>query len=140
MNKVLIYITTILLLLMTGCGTLSRQTEMMEKSDEVDISAMELTNRLNIFNFRFAALVESAADDIMTQTNDPVIRQNALRWKMNAIPVAQEAVFRDDPMAALIEITTFSIQMELFFMEANGKDLFGEWQPLAGEAVKRIQD
>jgi hypothetical protein len=113
---------------------------MMEKAETVDISAMELSNRLNIFNFRFAALVESAADEIMTNTDDPLIRQNALRWKMNAIPVAQEAVFRDDPMAALIEITTFSIQMELFFTEANGKDLFGEWQPIAIKAVDRIQD
>jgi hypothetical protein len=113
---------------------------MMQNTEKVDISAMELSNRLNIFNFRFAALVESAADEIMAQTDDPIIRQNALRWKMNAIPVAQEAIFRDDPMAGLIEITAFSVQMELFFTEAAGRDLFGEWQPIAVDVTFRIQE
>jgi hypothetical protein len=124
----------------TGCGTLSRQTDMMEKSEIIDISSLELSNRLYIFNFRFAAIVENAADEIMEKTDDQAIRQNALSWKMNAIPASQEAIFRMDPMAALIEISTFSIQMELFFTEEGGRDLFGPWQSIAINATKRIQD
>ena len=123
-----------------GCGTLSRQTDLMVKSENIDISSLELSNRLYIFNFRFAAIVENAADEIMQKTDDPVIRQNALSWKMNAIPASQEAIFRVDPMAALIEISTFSIQMELFFTQEGGRELFGPWQSIAINATKRIQD
>jgi hypothetical protein len=128
------------ILIVTGCGTLSRQTELMEQTEDINISAMELGNRLNNFNYRFAAFVENAADEIITQTDDPVIRKNALLWKMNSIPVAQEAIFRDDPMAGLIEISTFSIQMELFFSEGTGRDLFGKLQPIAIDAVHNIQE
>jgi hypothetical protein len=125
MKYLIVYITmflTFLIFFQTGCGTLSRQTDMMERSENIEISSLELSNRLYIFNFRFAAIVENAADEIMEKTDDPLIRQNALSWKMNAIPVAQEAVFRMDPMAGLIEISTFSIQMEMFFVQEGKKD------------------
>lgn len=140
MNNSSHYISILIVLFLMGCGTLSKQSELMEQTGSTKITAMELGNRLNTFNYRFAAHVENAADKIMAGTTDPKIRQNALIWKMNAIPVAQEAIFRDDPMAALIEISTFTIQMELFFSEGEGKDLFGDLQPLALDAVLRIQD
>lgn len=143
MKKLILYIAimlTFLVFFQSGCGTLSRQTDMMEKSEAFDISAFELSNRLYIFNFRFATIVESAADEIMEKTDDSVIRQNALGWKMNAIAASQEAIFRDDPMAALIETSVFAIQMELYFTEEGGSELFGPWQSIAVEASKRIQD
>jgi hypothetical protein len=113
---------------------------MMEKAENIEISSFELSNRLYIFNYRFSSLIENAADEIIEKSEDPIIRRNALLWKMNAIPAAQEAIFRADPMAALIEISVFSIQMELFFMEESGRELFGPWQSIAVEASQTIED
>jgi len=130
---------TILFFFISGCSTLSRQTEMMEQSETIKISTLELTNRLYLANFRFSDIVENAADEIMKKSDDPLIRQNALSWKMNAVPAVQEAIFQIDPYAALIEISTLSIQMELFFTEGSGHDLFGPWQPIAIDASRKIQ-
>jgi hypothetical protein len=143
MQQMIVYIAMLMIFIgffQSGCGSLSRQTDMMKQSENIDISSLELSNRLYIFNFRFAAIVENAADEIMQKTDDQTIRQNALSWKMNAIPASQEALFRMDPMAALIEISTFSIQMELFFTGESGHELFGPWQSIAINATKSIQD
>jgi hypothetical protein len=143
MQKLIVYIISLIVFLTvfhTGCGTLSKQSKMMEETESIEISSLELSNRLYIFNFRFAAIVENAADEIIRKSDDPLIRQNALRWKMNAIPAAQEAIFRMEPMAALIEISTFAIKMELFFTEQDGRDSFGRWQHIAIEASNQIEE
>jgi len=121
-------------LLITGCGTISHQSKIMEKENVSNISKFELRNRLTNFTIYFAKNVERAADDIILRSDDPRIRMNALRWKINSIPASQYALFLNDPMAALIDIATFCIQMDEFFRVGNGKEIFGNCQEIAIQA------
>jgi len=138
-------ITSLLLLLLislfiSGCGSISSQSQLMKEAEVENVSRIELRNRLTNFTVYFAKIVESAADEIIAKSNDPEIKMNALRWKINSIPTSQYALFLNDPMAALIDIATFCIQMNLFFSKGNGKDIFGEFSYIARDASGKIMD
>lgn len=122
-----------------SCSTISRKSELMEKNEKIMISAYELRGRLNDFASRFTGVVEESADEIIFQSNDSHIRQNALRWKMHSIPVSQEALFLSDPLAALIDITVFCVQMKNYLTEGDGNNLFGDFQYIAIDASKRLE-
>ena len=121
-------------------ATIPADTKLMRESENVYISAYELRDRLNIFAVRFSNSVERAADKIISKSNDPKIKENALLWKMNAIPAANQAIFLSDPMAALIDISALCIQMNNFLTGGNGKELFGELQYIASDATELLND
>ncbi len=134
----LILFMAITALHMIGCGSISSQSPLMKQQEVENISRMELRNRLTNFTVYFAKIVERAADEIITKSDDPQIKMNALRWKINSIPASHYAFFLNDPMAALIDIATFCIQMDQFFDKGNGKDVFGEYTYIARDASKII--
>ncbi|MCK5407553.1 MAG: hypothetical protein KAJ37_08870, partial [Candidatus Krumholzibacteria bacterium] len=78
-------------------------------------------------------------DSIIARSADPQIKRRALLWKINAIPVAQNAIFRIDPLIALLDIWTFDVQMSDYFETGAGREAFGEWQPIAVDACRRIE-
>ena len=121
-----------------GCGSISSQSQLMEKADVENVSRIELRNRLTNFTVYFAKIVETAADEIIAKSDDPQVQMNALRWKMNSIPASQYALFLNDPLAALMDIATFCIQMEHFFNKGNGKVYFGEYHYIALDASKLV--
>jgi len=104
------------------------------------ISAIELRDRLNVFAIRFSNTVERAADKINNLSDDPKINENALLWKMNSIPAANQAIFLSDPLAALIDISALCIQMRYFLEEGNGQNLFGPHQHIAVRAANDLSD
>jgi len=134
-KKGLLYL---LLLLFSSCASLPKESTLMQKAEVESISAYELRDRLNSFALQFAMEVERAADEIIAESNDPRITENALLWKMNSIPAAQSAIFLSDPFAALIDVSVLCLQMQLYFEKGAGKDLFGERQVLAINGAKKL--
>ena len=66
-----------------------KQTQLMKTQEQpIEISAFELRMNMNEFFILFSGIVEESADSIATSAQDPVINQNALLWKMYAIPTA----------------------------------------------------
>jgi hypothetical protein len=100
---------------------------------------MELYWRVIDLSPLFSGTVESAADSIIALSSDPGIQRRALLWKMNSIPVAQSAIFRIDPVVALLDVWTFSVQMTDYYETGRGKDDFGQWQPIAVLACRRLE-
>lgn len=82
-----------------GCQTAPKQTRLMSTVEEVDATMVEMKIRTHRFEARFSGIVEMAADEILERSSDPEIRENALMWKMYAIPAAQYAIFQQDPLA-----------------------------------------
>jgi hypothetical protein len=131
--------TVFMSMILIGCSsTIPSETSLMRQSENVNISAYELRDRLNVFATRFSNSIERAADKIMSQTADPKIKENALRWKMNAIPAANQALFLSDPLAALIDISALVVQMEYFFDHGKGSLLFGESQSIAVQTAQAL--
>jgi hypothetical protein len=127
------------LLSISACQTIPKESEVMKEFSIEDISAYELRIVLNDFAIRFAYEVEQAADQIIAQTDDSDIHSHALLWKMNVIPASQRAAFLPDPLVAFADIWTLCIQMREYFTVGAGRYNFGGWQSIAIETSLRLE-
>jgi len=138
------YVVFLFLLLthysLSSCQTTEPQTAMQNKLERLTYNSEELRLQINNFAIRYTGIIEEAADKIISQTNDPQIKQNALLWKINSIPAISEVIFIIEPFAALVDTWAFCLQMIQFFEEGNGKDLFGDHQSIAVNASYKIEN
>lgn len=125
--------------LVTGCPKVPRQSPMMAHTGKIAVSSADLRVRVYDFAERFAAVVIQAADEIIREADDPQVRLAALRWKIEAVPAAQSAVFKFDPLAGLIDVWALTIQMRDYFETGDGRELFDHWQPVAVDASKLLE-
>jgi hypothetical protein len=129
-----------LLVLAAGCKSGPQTSAMMKQSPKVQASQQRIRISTHVFLDRFSGVVENAADEIIAATDDPEIRRNALIWKISAISVGQRAAFQEDPLAGYLDLWILSEQMERFFKEDAGRDLFGDHQSIAIRASRRVAD
>src|SRR5262249_22471085 len=87
--------------------TARRQTDIMERSGKVSVSAAVLRARVNGLVDRFAGRIELTADRISAETRDTALRQRALVLKLDAVPAVYTAGFRADPLAAIVDLWGF---------------------------------
>ena len=131
---------SILLLFITACSTVSKESAMMTDLEGVNMTQVELGIRINEFGKYFVWTVEEAADEIIQNTDADQIKMNALEWKINAIPQALQSLVILDPLAAGYDVYALSEQMYEFFKKGNGKNLFGSQQYIAIKACEDILD
>jgi hypothetical protein len=124
---------------LAGAGLAEAKKKNQTTGPSTDMAMAEVRSRVYEYSERFAGVVETAADDIMFGTSDPKIARNALLWKINAIPACHLAVFQSNPLAGAIDVWALAAQMADFFSTGNGRDLFGEWQPVAVEASSLLE-
>ena len=104
----------------------------------IEISSQELSATMSDFFYRFERTITESADSIMKLSSDPAVNKEALMWKMNAIPVANTAIYNNDAFLGYIDMAVFTYQLKLYFEEGAGKDLFGEHQDIAIRAVDSL--
>jgi len=133
-----ILIPSLLLASLLSCSTAAPpRTPGMEALD-VEITTAELRLKTYELESYFAAVVQTAADEILAAETEPAIRRAALRWKLNAIPAMQAAVFQLDPLGALADAWGLCRQMEEFFTNGAGRELFGDSQSIAIEESRLL--
>jgi hypothetical protein len=84
-----------------------------------------------------AEAIERAADTIAAQSTVPLVRVNALEWKLVSTTELQSASLARDPAVALADLILFTLQMQAFLTTGQGSDLFGVQQPIAVAVVSR---
>ena len=105
----------------------------------VEASSREIRIRATGYAMMFSQTVEIAADSILRLASDRTIAQNALVWKSYAVPAIYRSAALPDPLMAWIDGWVLTYQMTDFLTTGNGKDLFGDLQPLAIEATRFIE-
>jgi hypothetical protein len=93
---------------------------------------------LREYSITFAAQVDSAASAIERRATDAAVKRTALVWRLRAIPEMRQACFRPEPIAALFDAWIFALQMDQFFRNGAGADVFGSLQPEALEVSERL--
>jgi len=134
LSILLIYIS------LSSCQTTEPQSAMQNKLDRLTYNSEELRLQINNFAIRYTGIIEEAADQIISQTNDRQIKENALLWKINSIPAISEIIFIIEPFAALVDTWAFCLQQVQFFEEGKGKHLFAEHQSIAINASHKIEN
>ena len=86
----------------------------------------------------FVERVARAADIIVDGTEDAGLRANTLRWKIGASVASRRAAYRAEPQLALVDTWAFAVQMEAFFREGSGRELFGSRQQTARDAARAL--
>ena len=112
----------------TGYGTSSEYTE------------AELRDDLTDFVGRFSATVTGAAEDISARTHSRTVRRRSLLWRLRVIPLMHDLAFQDDPRSAFVDILGVTTSMKLYLVEGDGRESFGESQPLAIAAANEVHD
>ncbi|UCH82756.1 MAG: hypothetical protein JSW50_09765 [Candidatus Latescibacterota bacterium] len=115
------------------------QTEFMRKMGVEDVTTRELQLMVYAFGTQFGGSVELAANKIQQNSNSPDIKRNAILWKVNGIPLIHRAMFSPDPLGGLSGTWALCVQMREFFDTGAGKDVFGQWQYIAVDAVRSLE-
>jgi len=125
-----------------ACAKVPTQSASMQASPQLIVSANQLQLQCFEVGRTLATIIEQAADSIRAVSTDPVVRRNALLWKMSAIPLVQEAALRNDPMVAGVDLLAFTLQQSDYFTSGSGRDAFGAQQPIAvaaaGQAINEM--
>jgi hypothetical protein len=116
-----------LMTILAGCSLVSLKTPEKPLATR-DLNARILTHE---FSGRFTVAVERTADEIAAATDDPVVRLNALRWKIATSSASRRAASQMAPMPSLLDTWAFTVQMNEFLDSGNGKSLFAAGQPRA---------
>ncbi|HKP49593.1 MAG TPA: mechanosensitive ion channel domain-containing protein [Gemmatimonadales bacterium] len=104
-----------------------------------EVTAGELQLRVYEAGRESSYIVESAADTIAARSTDPTVRRRALRWKIAATPLIEEASLRSDPVVATVDLWAFSVQLSEYLLQGDGRDAFGSLQPIALAASDTLQ-
>ena len=127
-------VTVAAALVFAACFKVPAKSGAMAFAPNVDIGADQLQLQVYEMGRRFSGDIVRASDSIALLTTDPRVRQRALMWKLDGIPLVQEAALRDDPLIAEIDLAAFADQQEAYFTSGEGREVFGAQQPLAVNA------
>jgi hypothetical protein len=130
---------------LVACATLGQKSTQPDLSPwpeiRSDFRVEALRQRMHEYSITFAAEVDLAATAIEQRAADPLIRRNALLWKLRAIPEMRKACFRLEPVSALIDAWILARQMERLMTDGVGA--FGSYQPeavaVAGRMVEQMR-
>ncbi|HEX3846798.1 MAG TPA: hypothetical protein VHV81_05405 [Steroidobacteraceae bacterium] len=117
-----------------GCSLLTIKSPEKPLSPR-DLNARILTHELAA---RFDVSVESAADQIAADTEDGLVRANALKWKIGASTASDKAASQIVPVLGLLDMWALTVQMRDYLTGGSGNALFGSQQPRAVSAAAEL--
>jgi hypothetical protein len=124
---------------LAACPKVPTSTASMQATPNLDVSADQLQLQAFAMGHELNGTIASAADSIAGTTTDGRIRRRAMRWKLDATPLVQEAALRNDPLVAVVDLAAFTEQQTAYFSTGDGRDAFGPLQPVAVSASQRMQ-
>jgi len=113
-----------------------QQTSMMRLADS-RIASGHLRATENALAVTIPGAIEATADEIMARSDDPAVRLQALRWKLEAIPAYYQALFQGNSLAAAMDTVVLATQVDDYLRTGRGRDRFGAMQPVALEGARR---
>jgi hypothetical protein len=114
-----------------------RQTDVMEKTGSVSVSATVLRARVDDLAERLAGRLEATSDRIRREARDPAVRRRALTAKIETIPAIYSAAYRVDPLEAALDVWALAFQLAQF-VEGEGREAFGPQQPLVRDLARDV--
>lgn len=118
------WMVLVLSIMLSGCSLL----EVKLDSQTTPLTQQELNARLMTREYAklFFTQVEDSADLIAQSypADDTLHQSYVLLWKIHAEQGLQQAAYQTSPMSALIDTWVFTAQMNQFYAQGEGADLF----------------
>jgi len=118
----------VVVLELTGCTVIPRQSGLASTSANVAASNDQIRTQVYGNALGFSGAIRTAANRIIAETDDPVLRRRALKFKMETIAAAQVIVAYHDPLVSILDLWAFTVQLVDYYREGPGRDDFGPWQ------------
>ena len=121
-------------LMITGAAIVNSGCKLVELKMPGEPMAKEdfaLRTQTREFANILSATVQRAADEIARDSEDPEIRTRSMQWKIGAASTIRSATLRSSPTLAIVDSWAFCRQMNQFFENGAGTNLFGSHQALA---------
>lgn len=105
-----------------------------------DLASVDTTREaLRHFAHRYFVNIQGATVSIVERAQDIKTRKHAVLWRLFAAEQGRDAAFRQNVLAALVDMWVLCVQMREFFDTGEGHDAFGEHTHLALGAAKEIE-
>ncbi|UOE79145.1 chemotaxis protein [Vibrio splendidus] len=118
------WIVLVLSVVLSGCSLL----EVKLDTQTTPLTQQELNARIMTREYAkmFFMRVEDSADLIAQSypADDTLHQSYVLLWKIHAEQGLQQAAYQTSPMSALIDSWVFTVQMNQFYRQGDGADLF----------------
>jgi hypothetical protein len=108
-----------------------------EKDFSVNSEQMRL--RMRAMVQPMSGVIVASADQILAGTTDPVVRREALLWKIEGIPALREALFQPNPKTALLDTWVMTFQMTDYFDKGPGAKALGDAHGIAVTASQSME-
>ena len=135
---VLIWIAVTTLAVQTGCTPLVKESALLKKVEGVDMKTSELRFRVRSLAMPIVSHIEVAADRIIVTSSDSAVRDQALLWKIEAIPIVYRSILQSDPAVALLDTWAFVFQMRNYFENGPGRSALGKSYRIAVDSCDDI--
>ena len=86
-----------------------------------------------------AGRLEETADQISALSDGHDIKLRTIIWKIGGTSAAQHAFLAVDPLVAILDGYVLFAQMENFFRDGSGKEVFGEHSPQAAAYASSVR-
>lgn len=133
----------VIISVMTGCAAVDKK-----KKNDIDAdvgiikSDRELTalrDEVTLFVKNLESATRITADSIERNTNDIPVRGAALAWKVEVLWLTSDVDYARDPRIRLLNCCVFTVRLLDYFTTGEGKELFGDQQPLAVQTAESLQ-
>ena len=117
----------------SGCAAKAsgRQTDSMQKSGTLSVSAAQLRARVNDTGTSDRGRIEEAADVMYRGHAESCRPSSRARVQDGRDSAVYSAAYRVDPFAGAIDVWVLAFQMTEYLEDGAGREAFGAEQPLA---------
>ena len=126
-------------MIISGCFTTHDVSPFQTNLDSLGVT----TNQVRLANYercrRIAIVIEHAADSIIALSQDPKIAQASRSWKSSAVPAFRQILLFEDPIAAALDGFAYAVQMHQYFVDGEGRTMFGDLQPIARRCAENVR-
>lgn len=133
----------VLLAIHTGCASPKRAAKRTALPEVSTLASGRVENELQEDLSQFVEYAESeigaVAEQIEAGTQDVEVKKAALLWKVEFTQATAKRSLQKKSMAHLMDAWAFTIRQANYLQSGEGKNLFGDQQPLAVQAAARIQ-
>ena len=128
----------VVVLELTGCTVIPRQSGLASTSSNVNASNDQIRTQVYGNVLGFSGAIRTIANKIIEETDDPVIRRRALKFKMEAISTSQVIVSYHDPLVSILDLWAFTVQLVNYYRDGPGRNDFGQWQDQLVATLERF--
>jgi hypothetical protein len=111
-------------------------------SEQHNVSVPESALRMKVRALvaPYVGAIEGAANEVARRCPETPVRANALSWKLQAVPAAQDALLQPDPLLSLLDFWAYTAQMRNVLASPRGEAALGACSDGARRAMARLAD